>query len=115
VKAKPMFYATVFMDLKTIALEHGYNLLIHGSLNRDLDLVAIPWQEELKPIPDMIGKFCEYLGGTQVPTDKKQDEAFTKKFHGRQWFGINLNRGGERTNYEDPEWYLDISVVPPAA
>jgi hypothetical protein len=44
--AKPSLYAYYFMALKDIAKEYGYNLVVHGSLNRDLDLIAIPWVDD---------------------------------------------------------------------
>ena len=40
---KPGLYAIYFENLKDIACEYGFNLVVHGSLNRDLDLIAIPW------------------------------------------------------------------------
>lgn len=41
--AKPQLYAFYFLKLKEIAKELGYNLVIDGSMARDLDLIAIPW------------------------------------------------------------------------
>lgn len=31
--------------LRDIAREHGYALSVHGSVARDIDIVAIPWVE----------------------------------------------------------------------
>jgi len=39
VYAKPAIYCLFYENLKVIAKEFGYNLLIHGSINRDLDLL----------------------------------------------------------------------------
>ena len=36
-------YAALYPELAEIAQQHGYALSIHGSLQRDFDLVAIPW------------------------------------------------------------------------
>ena len=47
--AKPNIYAYYFEALKAIAKEYGYNLVVHGSMNRDLDLIAIPWVNDPKP------------------------------------------------------------------
>ena len=44
--AKPSYYAIMFEPLKKIAIKYGYNLVLHGSLNRDMDLIAIPWIEK---------------------------------------------------------------------
>lgn len=37
------FYCALYPELAEIAREHGYALAIHGSLQRDFDLVCIPW------------------------------------------------------------------------
>lgn len=33
--------------LVKLAREVGYNLIVHGSLERDIDLIAIPWEEDV--------------------------------------------------------------------
>jgi hypothetical protein len=43
IHVKPNFYSYCYESLKDIAKNHGYNLLIHGSMNRDLDLIAVAW------------------------------------------------------------------------
>jgi len=63
IHVKPSLYAHYFITLKAIALEFGYNLVLHGSLNRDLDLIAIPWEPEVKSHDTMIGRFAHALGG----------------------------------------------------
>ena len=40
------FYTSILAKLRTVAMAHGYALTVHGSLERDLDVVAIPWVEE---------------------------------------------------------------------
>ena len=114
IHAKPSYYAIMFEPLKAIALKYGYNLVLHGSLNRDMDLIAIPWIEELGIVDDMINEFCEYVGG-EINTDVTSDAP-----HGRKWFVIDIYRGGYKqgsgfsrlTYTEDPQTYIDISVTP---
>lgn len=114
IHAKPSYYAIMFEPLKAIALKYGYNLVLHGSLNRDMDLIAIPWIEELGLVDEMIREFCEYVGG-QINNDVKRDAP-----HGRKWYIIDIYRGGytsnrgfdELTYHEDPQTYIDISVTP---
>lgn len=36
-------YAAMYPELAEITRLHGYALAIHGSLQRDFDLIAIPW------------------------------------------------------------------------
>lgn len=44
--ARAAAYAAFYPMLCQIARRHGYALAIHGSLHRDLDLIAVPWVEE---------------------------------------------------------------------
>lgn len=113
--AKPSLYAHYFLILKEIALKYGYNLVIHGSLNRDLDLIAIPWQAEVQPYVDMIEEFRLEMRGTYNSGNGEVTH------HGRMRYVINLNRGGYQfkndneddfTYTKDPQYYIDISVMP---
>jgi len=115
--AKPQLYAYYFFDLKEIAKEFGYNLVIHGSMARDLDLIAIPWINEPKPEIEMIEALNAHLGGT---IDRSLIGTLPG---GRNSYIINLNRGGYARNEdgmikdpiefkEDPQYYIDISVTP---
>jgi len=107
IHVKPSFYSYCFEGLKKIALKYGYNLVIHGSLHRDLDLIAIPWQKELKSHKEMITQFAEYIGG------EIEIESCKPAYHGRIWYVINIRRRDKFDNYkEDHQYYLDISVTP---
>jgi hypothetical protein len=112
VHVKPQFYTYCFLPLKEIAKEYGYNLVIHGSMNRDMDLIAIPWCKELKPAEEMINAFLDYLGGHILHESDEQRETFSQHYHGRRSYVINLNRGSKFTKYEDVQYYLDISITP---
>lgn len=111
IKVKPQFYANCFEQLKTIALQFGYNLVIHGSMDRDMDLIAIPWNPQVKPYADMLEAMVHYLGGHIMPESEELRKDFADRHHGRMNFIINLNRGGAQTNHQDPQWYLDISIM----
>ena len=110
---KPGLYAIYYEHLKQIAQNYGYNLVVHGSMNRDLDLIAIPWVDNPRPEQDMIKDFQEYLTGrTLVKPDGTVD--YTTLPGNRHSYVIELNRGnkhGEWVRFEDREYYLDISVV----
>lgn len=121
---KPSFYAYNFHPLKEIALKYGYNLVLHGSLNRDMDLIAIPWAKELTgTVPEMITEMCEYIGGWVLDQDDTSKTAFRDMYHGRTNYIININRSekgegntlrsdGNGGHYHDAQYYLDISVTP---
>mgnify|MGYP006969371343 CR=1 FL=1 len=109
IKAKPSFYAYCFKPLKEIAKKYGYNLVMHGSLDRDFDLIAIGWVENLKDDFKMIQEMDMFLNGKQA--ERKEDYGFSVIPPNRNSYVINLNRGGHWNNYEDEQWYVDISVI----
>lgn len=109
ISIKPGLYAIYYEHLKQIAQLYGYNLVLHGSMSRDLDLIAIPWVDNPKPDSQMIQEFEEFLTGK---IDKNPH--YTILSANRKGYVINLNRGdknGEWVRFEDREYYLDISVV----
>lgn len=121
IHAKPSLYAYYFIYLKEIAKKYGYNLVLHGSLNRDMDLIAIPWEKEIGKHENMINEFVEYLGGELVLQNLRLDEnkkvvgdMYDVTHHGRMWYIINLNRECKMINdvWTDAQYYLDISVIP---
>lgn len=105
-KIKPSLYAFLIDDLKRIASEHGYNLCIHGSLNRDFDLIAFPWRSEVKPHSDMVKSMVEFLGGQ---LNSGSSEPMHNQPH-RIWYGINLWRNTPFTDETDKQYYIDLSV-----
>jgi hypothetical protein len=118
IHVKPAFYAFCYEELKAIAKDYGYNLVLHGSMNRDLDLIAIPWVDEPKNHQDMIVAFDVALNGD---TGYPQNYMKTILPGGRQSYGVNINRGGycnkatvdeSRMYREDEQYYIDISVTP---
>jgi hypothetical protein len=110
IHVKPSFYAFCFEELKVIAKEYGYNLVLHGSMNRDLDLIAIPWTDEPKDEFEMIKEFSMYLTG--FFSNQKEHYLFSVLPGKRKAYVIDLNRGGKWNNYQDGQYYLDISVTP---
>ena len=102
-------YAAIFPSLIPIAKFHGYGLALHGSLNRDLDIVAIPWVEECSDALTLIRALKEATGG--VTTGKDFDDLIpdcrpTLKPHGRVSYSIHFTDQGAAGPY------LDVSVMP---
>ena len=112
-KAKPQFYAIVFPELKEIAKRHGYNLVLHGSMRRDMDLVAIPWIDNPKTHLELLAEFCSYLGvRVTEELDGKPDYLYSVLPGGRHSYVINLQRSNQFNNYIDEQWYVDICITP---
>lgn len=109
IHVKPSLYAYYFLSLKEIAVKYGYNLVLHGSLATDMDLIAVPWAENVLPHGDMIDEFAEKLGGYIMD---QNGERYKATHHGRIWYVININRGTSG-GIHDLKYYLDISLFPP--
>ena len=99
---KPAMYSLFYLNLREIAYEYGYNLLVNGSMSRDLDLVAVPWGAVVKDEQDMIFEFSKYLGG------RLEMAGDTIVYH-----RLPQNRNGYMIylNESNKEWYIDVSVV----
>lgn len=113
IAVKPGLYCLFYEYLKQIAKYYGYNLVVNGSMSRDLDLIAIPWRDDPGDEQKMIAEFCEWLTGRIV---KKPDGTlhYTILPGNRHGYVIELNRGsksGEWVRFADEEYYLDISVT----
>lgn len=63
----PTYAAAMYPELAEIARQHGYALAVHGSLARDLDLIAIPWVDDAgepqRVIDAILAKFAVNLIG----------------------------------------------------
>lgn len=105
-------YALLVPDLMKAGREVGYAIAVHGSLARDLDVVAIPWTEEAVPAERLILHLAAAVdgrirnGGTRNADGEWQTahgSAPSVKPHGRLAWTIHLDRGG---------LYVDVSVMP---
>lgn len=52
-------YLHLFMAMEKTANKLGYMLAVHGSLNRDLDLIAVPWTNEAATRHELYKKIAE--------------------------------------------------------
>lgn len=97
-------YAFLYPVLVKAAREKGYALALHGSLMRDLDLVAVPWTEESAPAEDLVEALREKCGGFLIPREDGGEWPRPKP-HGRRCWSIQLPRMA----------YIDLSVMPRTA
>lgn len=51
---RAVFYASMWPDLKDAALDCGWALGLHGSLNSDMDIMAMPWVEGCKSVDELM-------------------------------------------------------------
>lgn len=53
------FYLEVLPSIRAVARTLGYGIGVHGSMRRDLDLIAVPWVEN-HSAPDALAKAIQY-------------------------------------------------------
>lgn len=101
--------------LREVARRHGYALAVHGSLERDIDLVAAPWRDGATDAATLVAAFYAVVetvlgyatwAGGWTPKEKFAPPTGSlpnpnKKPHGR--LGWSILCGGP---------YFDISVMP---
>lgn len=100
------WYAMAFTKLDRIAARYGYCLALHGSMARDLDLVAVPWTEDAES-PEKLLKAIDRFMIEQTNIERKGHKIgnfkATRKPHGRLAYSVYIGFHGN---------YLDISIMP---
>jgi hypothetical protein len=91
-------YAKVIGPIKRIGHDLGYAIAVHGSLKRDIDLVAIPWTQGAAKKETLLKAICDDLSG--VPSE----DGWRKRAHGRWVHIVRIPR-------HDPDTYLDLSIM----
>lgn len=87
-------YASAYAKLVPVARQHGYALAIHGSMARDLDLVAVPWVAHPSSPTNLVAAFAEavYFNSTSGPSPA---------LHGREIWTLTF----------PGECFVDLSVM----
>lgn len=96
----PLMYVNYFGLLTKIVNNHGYALCVHGSVNRDFDLIAVPFEETVSPHDEVIMAIKKAIGN-----NGDSDELYSKVGHepqGRICYTIECGGDG----------YFDISFTP---
>ena len=99
-------YAWVFPQIREVARAHGYALGLHGSMARDLDVIAVPWTEDAKPAEELVAAVVQAIGGVFAPWDEVPDRNPACRPHGRRAWSIY---------FSGHMFYIDLSIMPLAA
>ena len=93
------FYACMWEDFRNKAMDCGWALGLHGSLNSDMDIMAMPWTNEAVSADELI----ENLGNlfTDNPFHRVLKSLVNEKPNGRIVYTIPI--------WSD--FYLDINVI----
>ena len=95
-------YARLLPRLQLIGWQLGYTLAVHGSLSRDLDIVAAPWIEAAAPAEHLVQALADEMGEGawyRQPSSKP---------HGRRAWSIHFG------TFRNAHLYIDLSVMPRA-
>lgn len=103
---RPLYYLSILEGLKAVARTRGYALGLHGSLARDLDLIAVPWIPSASSAKELVAALIQHTGGCLKAEHASdpfyQDGQPGLKPHGRLCWSIQLGQGR----------YIDLSVMP---
>lgn len=93
------------VPLQELARRVGYNLIVHGSLARDIDMVAVPWTEDAISAELFVDLFEETIRNldTSPAEEIHPTQGPTIKPHGRRAWSIHVQGT-----------YFDLSVMPRA-
>lgn len=90
--------------MRVVAKKQGYAIAVHGSLDRDIDLIAIPWTEHAGSENELIDAICGAVAGITGSCLKHGDE-WTEKPHGRKARTLLIYCGENHKN-------VDLSITP---
>ena len=81
----------------------GYAVAIHGSLKRDIELIAVAWTEQACPPDEIVNSICGAVSGV-LGNCVQINKTPTKKPHGR--IAVTLIHPGHVGE-------IDLSIIPP--
>ena len=110
----------ILRKIRVRAKEYGYALAVHGSLQRDIDLIAVPWADDAKPpeeLAEAIRSICQAMFGAATDTDRigaANPDYFRlgqpgHKAHGRLCWTFHLEGGAQVC---EDGGYIDLSITP---
>lgn len=109
-------YDDALVAMRAVALSHGYALATHGSQMRDLDVIAVPWEEWASPAALLADGLRAAVGGT-FSVGTQSGEVMTVFPHGRMAWAIHLRvparlRDELASSKLHLHPYVDLSVMP---
>lgn len=103
-------YAQIIPKIREVAKGLGYAIAIHGTMARDLDLLAVPWIHDAAEPIDLVNAIHQEVGGFVIGDLSSRGavedrERPTVQPHGRlSW---NIAWGGKP--------FIDLSIMPKQA
>lgn len=88
--------------IREVARFNGYAVAVHGSLKRDIDLIAVAWTDQAKSPDELVRVIQGAIGGILGNCYRMKD--MTAKPHGR--VAVTLIHPGDAGE-------IDLSIIPP--
>lgn len=108
-KLKPNLYFSYLNILQPWAISQGYYLVAHGSMSRDMDILAMPIED------DPMEEFSFIQGVDKLLTGEVRNtpEEYYRKRHpgGRVGYFIQLGKN-ITVDGKVQDFYLDVKVIP---
>lgn len=82
----PVYAAALYPELALCFRAHGYALATHGSLQRDFDLIAIPWVAQPSAPEDVVKQITTEWAIREIGEP-------TEKLHGRRVWTLSIGHG----------------------
>ena len=105
----PTPYPAAYRKLCKEARKHGYALAIHGSLTRDLDVLAVPWVTKASSAEVLVVALAKACGALNLCESEPVEQflgTVSEKPHGRKAWVLLL------THMVDGGAYVDLGVMP---
>lgn len=96
---RAVFYTIMWPGFRNAALNCGWSLGLHGSMSSDMDIMAMPWTEDAKPVEELIKSLSDCIDSDLWK--ESHLEPFVGKPHGRVVYTLSI--------FSD--FYVDISVM----
>jgi len=96
---RAVFYTVLWESFRKAALECGWSLALHGSMARDMDMMAMKWTEDAKSKEDLVEALNSCIDGT-----------FWKEYNFKPFYG----KPNDRVVYTlriFSDFYIDLSIV----
>ncbi len=97
-------YSQLLPKIRRAGKNMGYAIAVHGSMQRDLDLIAVPWVEDAQPVEELVAMIAKAVSGFVIGdvSSAGKLELPTQQPHGRRSW--NICWGGNA--------FIDLSVMP---
>lgn len=97
------FYRPWIDPIVDLGWQLGYVIAAHGSLKRDLDMIAAPWIEDCTSDEVLARAICTLIDGRIMTT-----KPYAGKPHNRRVWSIHFHGKDHRHIHK----YIDLSVFP---